>query len=314
MSKKKTGLKLSKLKKVSLTKRKSKVKISDFARPSARGDSFSKFYKSLPNVLAAADFKDVVSRIIKAKKQKKPLLFMMGAHVIKCGLNPLFIDLMKRGFISAIALNGAGAIHDFELAFCGRTSEDVEASIKDGSFGMSKETSEFFNQAIDKAAISKSGLGEVIGKMILKQRLKFSSLSLLANAARFKIPVTIHVAFGTDIIHPHPGCNGANLGQAAMTDFRRFTELVSGLNKGVVLNIGSAVIMPEVFLKAISTVRNLGYKVDDFTAVCLDMIKHYRPLQNVVKRPTQGAGKGYYIIGHHEIMLPLLYRALIEGV
>ncbi|MBU0634833.1 MAG: hypothetical protein KKB82_00680 [Candidatus Omnitrophica bacterium] len=304
---------LKKLKTVSLSKRKSKVRISDFARCTKRGDSFAKFIQSLPKVLAAEDFKGLIFSIKKAKKHKRTVLFMLGAHVVKCGLNPVIIDLMKKGFITHIALNGAGAIHDFELAYAGHTSEDVEASIKDGSFGMSRETSQFFNRAIDKAAKEGKALGSVIGRMIIQEKLPYRQFSILANAAKFRVGVTIHVAFGTDIIHPHPGCDGAKLGRAAMADFHNFIEVVSGIEGGVVLNIGSAVILPEVFLKAVSTVRNLKFKTQNFTAACLDMIRHYRPQENVVRRPiTCGKGKGYYIVGHHEIMLPLLHRALIE--
>ncbi len=304
-------LNFAKIKTVSLKKRRSKIGIKDFAAIQKNGDSFNSFIESLPNILAAKDFRQVVQAMRKAKKEKKPILFMMGAHVIKCGLNPLIIDLMERGYLNALALNGAGAIHDFELAYCGQTSEDVEASIKDGSFGMSKETSDFFNMAINRAAKKNCGLGEELGRIIIKEKLPFQKYSLLANCASLSIPLTVHVAFGTDIIHPHPGCDGANLGKVAMYDFRRFTGLVSDLDGGVVLNIGSAVIMPEVFLKAISTARNLGFRVNKFSAACFDMIKHYRPMQNVVKRPTSAGGHGYYIVGHHEIMIPLLYRALL---
>jgi hypothetical protein len=212
-----------------------------------------------------------------------------------------------------LALNGAGAIHDFEFAFCGGTSEEVETAIEDGSFGMSGPTAEFFNHVITEAADNDGGLGTFCGRAILKKRLPFRRYSIMANAVKRNLPLTIHVAVGTDIIHPHPGCEGAKLGKAAMNDFHRFIEVVSNLEGGVVLNIGSAVIMPEVFLKAISTVRNLGFPVHNFTAVCFDMIKHYRPMQNVVKRPTSKSGKGYYLIGHHELMLPLLSQALREG-
>jgi hypothetical protein len=265
-------------------------------------------------VLAAQDFLSVVAAIKKARREKKTIIWMMGAHVIKCGLNPLVIDLMKKGFVSGVALNGAGAIHDFELAFCGKTSEDVAASIQDGSFGMSKETSDFFNRAMKTAARRNAGLGEITGKMISQQRLTFARESLQANAVQLRIPLTVHVAIGTDIVHTHPGCSGADLGKTSMNDFQRFAALVSRLEGGVAINIGSAVIMPEVFLKAVSAARNLGFRVNQFTAVCMDMIRHYRPLQNVVNRPTAAGGKGYYLIGHHEIMLPLLYRALMEDL
>ncbi len=314
MKKIKQKINFNGIKTVSLKKRNSKVTVEDSAKVTGKGDSFSAFLASLPRILAAEDFKSVVAAMQTARRNRKKILIMMGAHAVKCGLNPLLIDLMDKGFISGIAMNGATAIHDFELAFCGKTSEDVSASIQDGSFGMSKETSDFFNLAMKTAARKNAGLGEVAGAMILKQRLPYAGYSLQANAARLGIPVTIHVAIGTDIIHPHPGCNGAYLGKASMNDFQRFTALVSQLENGVALNIGSAVIMPEVFLKAVSAARNLGYRVDNFTAVCMDMIRHYRPFQNVVSRPTAGSGKGYYLIGHHEIMLPLLHRALVEAI
>ncbi|MFH1460246.1 MAG: hypothetical protein ABIG64_07765 [Candidatus Omnitrophota bacterium] len=304
---------LSKIKKISLKKRKSRIGINNFAKLNSSKSSFAKFLDSMPDILAASDLKAVIRAVKKARLNKKPIIFMMGAHVIKCGLNPLLIDLMKRGFINVIAFNGACAIHDFELAFCGQTSENVEASIQDGSFGMSKETSDFFNQAINLADKENAGFGFTLGKLIKKSKLKFKNYSLLANAYKYKIPLTVHVAIGTDIIHPHPGCDGAKLGKASMDDFYSFIESVSGLEGGVVFNIGSAVIMPEVFLKAISAARNLKFKVHNFTTVCMDMIKHYRPVQNVMKRPTAAGGQGYYLIGHHEIMIPLLYRALIEG-
>lgn len=308
------SLDFNKIKTASLVKRRSKVKTSDFAKCARKGESFDKFIASLPDILAAKELKDIIFALKKAKKEKRLILFMLGAHVIKCGLNPLIIDLMKKGFISALAINGAGAIHDFEIAFCGTTSEEVEEAIADGSFGMSKETAEYINKAAQEAAQKNLGLGEALGKMMQEKHLPYRNLSLQAMAYKLNIPLTVHVAIGTDIIHPHPSCDGASLGKAAMHDFRRFIQIVSRLENGVVFNVGSAVILPEVFLKSISTCRNLGFKINSFTAVCLDMIKHYRPWQNVVRRPTAKGGKGYYIIGHHEIMLPLLYRALIEGV
>ncbi|MBU4305251.1 MAG: hypothetical protein KJ893_06500 [Candidatus Omnitrophica bacterium] len=306
-------LDFTRLKTISLKKRKSKVSIKDFAKTASAGDTFSLFLDSLPNILAAKDFKTIIAALKNARKKKKAIILMIGAHVVKCGLNPILIDLMRKGFITAVAINGASAIHDFELAFCGKTSEEVEGSIKDGSFGMSRETAEFFNEAIREAAASGQGLGKTLGELIIKKRLAFRRFSLLAGSIDSGVPLTVHVAIGTDIIHPHPGCDGAALGAGAMQDFRAFMETVSRLSGGVVMNIGSAVIMPEVFLKAVSTARNLGFSLENFTAVCFDMIKHYRPMQNVVKRPTASGGKGYYVIGHHEIMLPLLYRALVEG-
>ena len=308
----KKKLDLQKIKTVSLEKRKSKVRIKDFASVMKPGGSFASFLDSLPDILAAGDFREIVCALKKAKAKGKPVVLMMGAHVIKCGLNPLIIDLMKKGYISAIAFNGAGTVHDFELAYCGRTSEDVEEAIRDGSFGMSAQTSEFYNRAVREAACNEEGLGHAFGRIILAEKLKHREISLMASAVKMGIPLTVHVAVGTDIVHMHPDCDGAALGQATMTDFKKFIEVVGGLEGGVVLNVGSAVIMPEVFLKAISCARNLGCRLNNFTAVCMDMVRHYRPMQNVVKRPTSSGGKGYYLVGHHEIMLPLLYRALLE--
>jgi len=239
---------------------------------------------------------------------------MLGAHVIKCGLSPIVIDLINRGIIDCIALNGAGIIHDFEIAFQGKTSEDVERAIRDGSFGMAQETAGFINDAIKAGIKSDLGVGKSMGKAIDQDnRLPYKNLSILHTAYKKGITVSVHVAIGTDIVHQHLSCNGAAVGQASLKDFHNFIAEVSKLGDGgVLINFGSAVILPEVFLKALTVARNLGYKVKNFTTANFDMIYHYRPEQNIVRRPTQDSGKGYYIIGHHEIMLPLLASAIIE--
>ncbi len=298
----------------SIKTRKSKVEVSTFAKTGKARDSFLKFYDGLPDILAVKSLKSVVEALSLARRRDKMVIVMSGAHVIKCGLSPLIIDLMERGFIKAVALNGAGIIHDVEIAMAGATSEDVGAGILKGTFGMAKETAEFINEEINLGCRMGFGIGEVLGKRIAENKLKFRNLSILAAGYKLKIPVTVHVAIGTDIIHQHPSADGAAIGEGTMIDFKRFAGAVSRLGSGgVVLNFGSAVILPEVFLKAINISRNLGSPVKGFTAANFDMYTHYRPFQNILLRPTQkGFGKGYNIIGHHEIMLPLLYRALIE--
>lgn len=293
--------------------RKSKVDIADFAKLPAKGKSFERFFLSLPNILKAKELRFVVEAVVSAYKNKKSVIFMSGAHTIKCGLNPVLIELIEKKIFTCICLNGAGIIHDFEIAFQGRTSEDVAQALKTGRFGMGKETAEFINNAVREGVKSGLGLGFSIAKKISESKLKYKNLSLLYNAYKRNIPVCVFVAIGTDIIHQHPSFDGALTGEASSRDFRRFTEEIIGLNNGgVVLNFGSAVVLPEVFLKALNLARNLGHTVKDFMTANFDMFHQYRPLQNVVSRPTQAGGKGYYIIGHHEIMLPLLAQAVIE--
>lgn len=303
---------LSKLKTYSLKKRKSKVNLAEFAKVCRKGGSFAEFYQSLPKILAAENLHKVIEAIVKSAKAKKQVIFMAGAHVIKCGLSPVIIDLIKRGIIKCIVLNGAGIIHDFEIAYVGFTSEDVGSAIKNGSFGMARETAGFINAAIKNGNKKGFGIGRSIGEAIKKSNLPHKDLSIIYNCLKYNVPVCVMVAIGTDIVHQHPSCDGAALGAASLRDFHLFIEQVAKLEKGVLLNFGSAVILPEVFLKALTVARNLGYKVKDFTTANFDMIYHYRPAQNVVSRPTQATGKGYYIVGHHEIMLPLLVRLIIE--
>ena len=304
---------LSKLKTYSIKKRKSKVDKALFAQPLKQGASFLDFFNSLPLILKSKELKQVVEAIAKARRKKKPVLFLMGAHVIKCGLSGLIIDLINKNVITSVALNGAGIIHDFEIAFCGSTSEDVAASLEDGSFGMVKETADFINTAILEGVQEGRGFGESVGLKIERENLKYKDLSIAYACHRKRIPLTVHVALGTDIIHQHPSCSGADTGEASLRDFRRLTDEVAKLtNGGVVINIGSAVILPEVFLKALSVARNLTKHVRDFTTANFDMNFHYRPYQNIVSRPVQTSGQGFYIIGHHEIMIPLFVQALKE--
>ncbi|MBN1271245.1 MAG: hypothetical protein JXB26_03150 [Candidatus Aminicenantes bacterium] len=299
------------LKTYPLDKRKSKVDIEDFARPWQKKASFLDFYSSLPNILAGADFKKFVFLIQSARKKGKPVIFALGAHVIKVGLNPVLIDMMNEGWISAFALNGAGIIHDFELAYSGRTSEDVEAQIENGSFGMAEETGGMLNNAACKGAKDGLGLGEAVGRMMTDTPLRFKDKSLLYNAYSRNIPVTVHVALGTDIIHFHPRARGEDLGKTSLQDFFLFCSMVKDLEGGgVFINAGSAVVLPEVFLKAVSFVRNKGFVLKDFSTAVFDFIRHYRPAQNVVMRPPADKGRGFYFIGQHEILIPLLAAAV----
>jgi len=311
-------LRLGEISTYPLASRKSKVSVASFARPAA-GASLRGWLDALPAVLAAQDLRALLAAIHAAKRARKAILWGLGGHVIKTGLGPILADLMRRGFVTGIALTGAGLVHDFEVALCGQTSEDVEAALGQGKFGMATETGLFLNQIASTAAFSGIGYGEAAGKFLASRRLepRHAQASLLHNAYQRRIPVTIHLAIGTDIPHMHPAADGAALGAASHHDFRLFCSLVKGMHPGgVYLNWGSAVVLPEVFLKAVSVVRNLGVPLGSITTANFDFIQHYRPLQNVVKRPTAAekgrasAAKGYAITGHHEIMLPLVAAAL----
>lgn len=305
---------LGKVRTVSLMTRPSKVRKADFACTLQKRFNFSSFLDSVPGILAGKNFKNLVKDILNARRRGKPVIFAFGAHVIKCGLSPLVIDLCEKGFINALATNGASTVHDFELALSGRTSEDVAPRLKNGTFGMTKETGEFLNGAAMLAAEQGCGLGAGIGREIARGRFPNKDFSVFAAAYRLGIPATVHAAIGTDIIYQHPQCDGAAWGKASYDDFVKFAGVVSAIGGGgVMLNFGSAVILPEVFLKALTVCRNLGYKAYGFTTANFDMIRQYRPMENIVSRPTQGRGSGYYFIGHHEIMLPLLYAALLDG-
>lgn len=307
-------LDFSRMKTYSIKTRKSLVSHKDFSRPWTRGGSFLSFLDTLPGILAGKDIRAVIQAIARAARDKKTVCFAMGGHVIKTGMNPLVIDLMERGIFSLVAMNGSGIVHDLETAFTGETSEDVAASITDGSFGMAKETSDLLNRAIAMARKEQTGLGRAVGKLINEQNLPYKHLSITAAGARLDIPVTVHVALGTDIIHMHPDFDAGACGKASHRDFLTITEAVTGLENGVFINAGSAVILPEVFLKALTLARNLGHGVDDFTTVNLDFIRHYRPMTNVVNRPTLGKGKGFAIVGHHEILIPLIAAGVLEAL
>lgn len=305
---------LSRVKTYPLSDRKSKVSTTDFAKAWQKGSSFKDFLDSLPGILAGSDIKAVISSIATAFQEKKTIVFAMGAHVIKVGLNPVVIDLMDRGIVTAVAMNGAGIIHDLELAMSGQTSEDVATSIGNGTFGMAQETCDFLSDAIHQAAKKSTGLGEAVGLSIIEKNLPFSDKSILAAGARLGLPVTVHVAIGTDTIHMHPGFDPEVTGAATHRDFRTIASVIATLEKGVYLNVGSAVILPEVFLKAITLVRNLGHNLENFTTVNMDFIRHYRPMTNVVNRPTAVGGQGFNLTGHHEIMLPLIAAGVIEQI
>ncbi len=298
---------LDKVKLYSIDRRNSKVQLDFLGKPSTTDSSFENWWNSLPQILAAQDVKAIVEDVVQSREKGKPVILMMGAHVIKVGLSPILIDLMEEKVITALAMNGAGIIHDVELSLFGRTSEDVAANIADGSFGMAKETGEFINRTVKRGVTEKLGLGEVIGRELVERKAANLDFSLLGRAYKLGLPVTIHVAIGTDIVHQQPSADGSAIGELSHRDFRIFTRQVAELGDGgVVLNVGSAVILPEVFLKALTVARNLGHSCKNFTTVNFDMIQHYRPRVNVVQRPTLSGGKGYQITGHHEIMIPLL--------
>jgi hypothetical protein len=297
-----------------LRERDNKVGREARATPWKKGGDFRSFIDSLPKILVGNDFRAVVRDTVKAVVNGRPVIVMMGAHPIKCGLNPIFVDLMQRGVISAVACNGAGAIHDFELAMIGQTSEDVQRGLEDGSFGMVDETGRMMNAALASGVQQGIGAGRALGESIVTGKFPNKDLSMLHQGIASDVPVTVHIAIGTDIIHQHPTADGAVLGEASYLDFQKFASVVAKLEGGILLNIGSAVIMPEVFLKALTIARNLGNKVESFTTVTFDMNRHYRPTENVVRRPTSIAGHGYYIVGHHELLVPLWAASVLESL
>jgi hypothetical protein len=303
------------LKTVPIDARGGKVRVEDFARTYKKGDGLNGLLESLPKILAADSFRRVIEAIRKARDQKRALLWGMGGHVVKCGLGDVLIDLMHRGWITGFVMNGAASIHDFEIAIAGQTSEDVEAVLPDGRFGAAEETGREMNVAIVEGTRDGIGMGEALGRRLeTLAKPEFAVHSVLCGAYAAKIPVTVHVAVGTDTPHTHPAADGAAIGAATHRDFRLLCSLVRNLHRGgVYLNVGSAVVLPEVFLKAVSVVRNLKYPLADFTTVNFDFLQHYRPKLNVVERPHAGSGgKGFAITGHHELMIPLLAASLVE--
>lgn len=305
---------LSGVKRYPLRSRESKVSLAQFATPYKKGSGVGGLTASLPGLLAARDFKDLVSAIVAAKNGGRAIVWGLGAHVLKTGLSPVLVDLMERGLVSAIATNGAGIIHDFEIALSGGTSEDVDAALGPGKFGMAEETGTEINRAINDGVANGLGLGQAVGKYLAEAKPPFAQISVAATAWRLQIPITVHVAVGTDIIHMHPQASGAAIGEASLRDFKYFVTTVANLERGVYLNCGSAVVLPEVFLKAVAIARNEGRTLEGLTTVNLDFLRHYRPLTNVVNRPTVGTGKGYSLTSHHELIIPLLAAALIEAL
>ncbi len=290
--------------------------MADVATPWKRGGTFQQFLKTLPDILTGRTFRAVVEAIVKARQKGRPVILGMGAHPTKVGLNPILVDLMKKDVITAVAMNGAVVIHDFELAYLGHTSEEVEAEIDSGRFGMAEDTGRILNEAITEGWQQGLGLGEAIGRYMSAhpKLFPYRRSSLLAAGVKLDVPITVHVAIGTDIIHMHPSANGEAIGAGSLLDFRKLTAVVSGMEGGVYINLGSAVMMPEVFLKTVTLSRNLGRALKRITTVNMDFLSHYRPLTNVVKRPTQKGGQGYTLTGHHELMVPLLAGAVLEGL
>jgi hypothetical protein len=306
----------TRLKTVPLAVRGGKVRVEDFAATYTKDSGIAGWLDSLPKILAGEAFRSVVAALVRARANRKAILWGLGGHVIKCGLAPVLADLMQRGYATGFAMNGSAAIHDFEIAIAGQTSEDVESVLPDGSFGAAEETGREMNRAIACGARDGIGIGEALGRKLDENSgVPHANASLLVAAYRNAVPVTVHVAMGTDTPHMHPDADPAAIGRGTHHDFRLFCSLATGLNEGgVYLNVGSAVVLPEVFLKAVSAVRNLGHPLTNFTTVNFDFLQHYRPRVNVVERPhAKSGGRGYSITGHHELMLPLLAAALIEN-
>lgn len=295
-----------------LASRASKVTVADFATPYRKGGGLAGLFASMPSLLAGADFRAVVDALVTAKR-RGGIVWGIGAHVIKTGLSPILVDLMERGYVSALATNGAGLIHDFEIALGGATSEDVDAVLGPGMFGMAAETGTLLNGAIRDGVAAGLGIGQAVGQFLVERRPPHAASSLAATASRLQIPLTVHVAMGTDIIHMHPAASGAAIGEGSLRDFRYFVSAVAHLQHGAYLNCGSAVVLPEVFLKAVALARNQGRSLEGLTTVNIDFLRMYRPQTNVVARPTAGIGRGYALTGHHEILIPLLAAALVEA-
>lgn len=305
---------LSRISTYPLASRPSKVTADDFAKPLASNSSTSEFLNSLPNILAARELRDLAGLIREAKQKARAVIVGLGGHVIKTGLAPVLIDLMQRGYVSSFAMNGSAMIHDFEIALVGATSEDVDATLGSGGFGMAEETGRLINDAVRAGAKDNLGMGEAVGRQLQLMRPDHADKSLLHAAYEAGVPVTVHVAIGTDIVHIHPSADGASIGQTTLQDFQLLCSLVRELDGGgVYLNLGSAVVLPEVFLKTVTVVRNLGHKLQDFSTANFDFIQQYRPLTNVVRRPVAGSGRGFSFIGHHEIMIPLLAAAIANS-
>ncbi len=302
---------LSRVRTYPLSSRPSKVVVKDFSQPVAPEATLREFLDSLPRILAGNDLREIARTVCEARRAGKPVIAGLGGHVIKCGLAPILIDLVERNMITAIAMSGSGLIHDFEIALVGATSEDVDAALPEGGFGMAEETGQLINEALAEGVREDLGIGEAVGRALQRWGPPFGHVSLLSTAYRNRVPVTVHLTIGADITHIHPHARGDILGRASYRDFLLFCSLVKEMDGGgVYLNIGSAVVLPEVFLKAVTVVRNLGTRLDNITTANLDFIQHYRPLTNVVRRPVAGVGRGFALTGHHEILIPLLAAAI----
>ena len=303
---------LSKIRTLSIEERKSKVEIAQFAGAPRSEMTVAELVDALPKILGGADFRVLLDRIEATVRARREWIVMLGGHVVKTGTAPCLVPLIRDGRITCLVMNGSAAVHDAEIALFGRTSEIVEESLADGSFGMARETAEFLNGAARRASEQRVGFGSALGEALVEARAPHAEKSFLAAATSAGIPTTVHVALGTDIVHQHPSADGAAIGDASLRDFRILAARVARLAGGVVLNLGSAVVLPEVFLKALTVARNLGARVDDFAAVDFDMIRQYRPLTNVVSRPTRGRGWGAHFTGQHELLIPLLAAALAD--
>jgi deoxyhypusine synthase len=301
-----------KIQTASVRNRVSKVSVERFSSPFRPGMTFAEFVDSLPRLLAAEDLREIAARIVQASRTHREVIVGMGAHVIKVGLNPVLISWMDRGILTCLAMNGAGVVHDVETALWGKTSEDVGPALDQGMFGVAEETATLINQSVREGVKQGLGFGEAVAGKLLQENPPHADQSLLCQAHRRGIPVTVHVAMGTDIVHMHESADGASIGEASLRDFHRFASRVAALENGVYLNIGSAVVLPEVFLKALNLARNLGNRVEVFTTVNLDFLRQYRSTVNVVERPVRLGGRGYQLIGHHELNLPLLAAAVLE--
>jgi deoxyhypusine synthase len=307
-------LDLSQIATYPLATRPSKVTADDLARAVKAGDSIKDFFDGLPNILAARELRELAQLIREAKAKRRAIIVGLGGHVIKTGLAPVLIDLLQRGYVTALAMNGSAMIHDFEIALVGATSEDVDATLGEGSFGTAEETGRIINEATKEGARDQIGMGEAIGRQLNAIKPAHAQQSLLHAAYAAEVPVTVHVAIGTDIVHIHPNADGAAIGQTTLYDFRLLCSIVRELHGGgVYLNLGSAVLLPEVFLKTVTVVRNLGFKLQDFSTANFDFMQQYRPLTNVVRRPVAGSGRGFSFTGHHEIMIPLLAASILAG-
>ncbi|HWO02408.1 MAG TPA: hypothetical protein VNS63_24395 [Blastocatellia bacterium] len=307
-------LNLSGITTYALATRPSKVTIEDLARPVEAAASLKEFLGGLPKILAARELGELAQLIREARAKRRAIVVGLGGHVIKTGLAPVLIDLMNRGYVTAFAMNGSAMIHDFEIALVGATSEDVDATLGEGGFGMAEETGRIINEATTEGARDQIGLGEALGRRLDAMNPAYAAESLVRSAHAASVPVTVHVAIGTDIVHIHPSADGAALGQTTLQDFRLLCSIVRQLDDGgVYLNLGSAVLLPEVFLKAVTVVRNLGFDLQAFSTANFDFIQHYRPLTNVVRRPVAGSGRGFSFTGHHEIMIPLLAASILTG-